>query len=169
MVSIREYRSEDKQQVEECFIELQEFERQIEPRRVEGKIVSHKYLPYMFDKCAQTQGKVFVLEAQHRIVGFVSVWAKVKVNGLVNEEAEVAHISDLIVVAAYRGQGWGRALLKRAEDYALTQGATMLSIGVLAENLQARRLYNDFGFRENQVELLKPLRSADETPRLTRA
>ncbi|MCA1594474.1 MAG: GNAT family N-acetyltransferase [Acidobacteria bacterium] len=102
----------------------------------------------------------FVLEADNKIVGFVSVWAKVKVNGLVNEESEVAYISDLIVVAPYRGRGLGRALLQRAEDYALAQGATMLSLGVLAENTHARRLYNDFGFRENQVELLKPLRRA---------
>jgi len=160
MVLIREYRPEDSQQVEECFIELQDFERRIEPRRIEGKSVSKKYLQYMFDKCDQTQGKVFVLVANDKVVGFVSVWAKVKVNGLVNEESEVAHISDLIVAAAYRGQGWGRALLQRAEDYALSQGATILSLGVLAENTQARRLYNDFGFRESHVELLKPLRSA---------
>ena len=160
MAWIREYRPEDDRQVEECFIELQEFERRIEPRRVEGKFVAKKYLRHMFDKCAQTQGRVFVLEDHDRVVGFVSVWAKMKVNGLVNEESEVAYISDLIVVAAYRGQGWGRALLQRAEDYARAQGATMLSIGVLAENTRARRLYSDFGFRENHVEFLKPLKSA---------
>ena len=159
MALIREYHPEDDQQVEECFIELQEFERRIEPRRVEGKLVAKKYLRHMFDKCAETQGKVFVLEDDERVVGFVSVWAKMKVNGLVNEESEVAYISDLVVVAAYRGRGWGRALLQQAEDYAREQGATMLSIGVLAENTGARRLYNDFGFRENQVEFLKPLKS----------
>jgi ribosomal protein S18 acetylase RimI-like enzyme len=162
MVLIREYRPEDNQQVEQCFIELQEFERQIEPRRIEGKVVAKKYLQHMFEKCAQTQGKVFVLEAHDIIAGFVSVWAKVRVNGLVNKESEVAYISDLIVVTAYRGQGWGRTLLQRAEDYARAQGATMLSIGVLAKNTGARRLYEDFGFREDHVELLKPLRSAGE-------
>ena len=161
MTLIREYRSEDQQQVEECFIELQEFERRIEPRRVEGKLVAKKYLQHMFEKCAQTQGKVFVLDDNKRVAGFVSVWAKMKVNGLVNEEAEVAYISDLIVTADYRGQGWGRALLQRAEDYARAQGATTLSLGVLAENRGARKLYNDFGFRENQVEFVKPLNASD--------
>lgn len=162
MTLIREYRPEDAGQVEECFIELQEFERRIEPRRIEGKLVAKKYLKHMFDRCAQTQGKVFVLEDDNKVVGFVSVWAKMKVNGLVNEESEVAYISDLVVVAAYRGQGWGRALLQRAEDYARASGATMLSIGVLAENTQARSLYSAFGFRENQVEFLKPLKSDGE-------
>lgn len=162
MALIREYRPEDYTQVEDCFIELQEFERRLEPRRIEGTIVAGKYLQYMFDKCAQTQGQVFVLEAREKIVGFVSVWAKVKVNGLVNKESEVAYVSDLIVNAADRGQGWGRALLQRAEDYARAAGATTLSIGVLAENTGARRLYTNFGFRENQVELLKPLRPDDD-------
>ena len=159
---IREYRPEDERQVELCFIELQEFERRIEPRRAEGRVVVQKYLRYMFEKCEQTRGKVFVLEARGKIAGFVSVWAKVKVNGLVNTEAEVAYISDLIVIAAYRGQGWGRALLQRAEDYARAQGATALSIGVLAGNTGARSLYKEFGFREDHVELLKPLRPAGE-------
>lgn len=162
MPIIREYRAADSQQVRECFIELQEFERRIEPRRIEGKVVAEKYLQFMFDRCAQTQGRVFVLEDENRIIGFVSVWAKVKTNGLVNEESELAYVSDLFVVAAYRGQGWGRALLQRAEEYALAQGATLLKIGVLADNIQARKLYNNFGFRESTVELLKPLRSASE-------
>jgi ribosomal protein S18 acetylase RimI-like enzyme len=162
MSLIREYRTDDYTQVEECFVELQEFERRIEPRRVEGKAVAEKYLQFMFDKCARTHGKVFVLESQGKVVGFVSVWAKVKVNGLVNEESEVAKVSDLVVVASQRGQGWGRALLQRAEDYALTQGATAISLQVLAENTHARRLYNDFGYRDNQVELIKPLKPDGE-------
>lgn len=163
MVLIREYRPEDRRQVEECFVELQEFERRIEPRRVEGKIVVQKYLQFMFDKCAKTEGTVFVLEDDDKVVGFVSVWAKLKVNGLVNEESEVAYVSDLVVIAAYRGRGLGRALLQRAEDYAVAKGATTLSIGVLAENTGARKLYNDFGFRENKVELMKPLWSGGAT------
>lgn len=162
MSLIREFDASDAGQVEACFVELQEFERQIEPRRVEGEKVARKYLEYMFEKCAQTEGKVFVLEADGGIVGFVSVWAKVKTNGLVNEEALMAYISDLIVLPAYRGRGLGRALLRRAEDYAVEQGARMLGIGVLAQNLGARKLYESFGFEENQVEMLKPLPNTDE-------
>lgn len=162
MSLIREFEAADAEQVERCFVELQNFERRIEPRRVDGERVAKKYLAYMFDRCAQTRGKVFVLEADGRVVGFVSVWAKVKANGWVNEESEMAYVSDMVVLSEYRGRGWGRALLRRAEDYALEQGATMLGIGVLAENVGARRLYNDFGFRENNVELLKPLRRAGE-------
>jgi ribosomal protein S18 acetylase RimI-like enzyme len=159
---IREYHETDSAQVEACFIELQEFERRIEPRRVEGKLVAKKYLKHMFERCAETEGKVFVLEVDSQIVGFVSVWGRVKKNGIVNEESEIAYISDLVVTADYRGQGLGRLLLQRAEDYALSLGATLLSLGVLAENTQARKLYNDYGFQEKQVEMFKPLRSVDE-------
>lgn len=162
MMLIREFRTEDGEGVEECFVELQEFERRIEPRRIEGRVVAKKYLRHMFDRCAETQGRVFVLEDEGKVVGFVSVWARMKVNGLVNEESEVAYVSDLVVRDAYRGRGWGRALLRRAEEYAIEAGATMLTIGVLAENTHARRLYNEFGFRERQVGLLKPLRPGGE-------
>lgn len=161
MALMREFRAGDEAGVEECFVELQEFERTIEPRRAEGKTVAKKYLRYMFDRCAETGGRVFVLEDGGRVVGFVSVWARVKVNGLVNEESEAAYVSDLVVTEAHRGRGWGLALLRRAEEYALEAGADVLTIGVLAENTRARRLYNDFGFRENQVQMQKPLRAKD--------
>lgn len=164
MALIREYRAEDRRQVEDCFVELQEFERRIEPRRVEGKLVVQKYVQYMFDRCAQTKGAVFVLEDEGQVVGFISVWAKVEVNGLVNVASEMAYVSDLVVLAGHRGRGLGRALLRRAEEYARAQGATTLGIGVLAENAAARALYNDFGFRENQVEMLKPLAPAADGP-----
>lgn len=162
MALIREFRDEDGDGVEECFVELQEFERRIEPRRIEGRVVAKKYLRHMFGRCAETGGRVFVLEDGGRVVGFVSVWAKMRVNGLVNAESEVAYVSDLVVAEAQRGRGWGLALLRRAEEYAREAGATVLTIGVLAENTHARRLYNDFGFRENQVEMFKPLRATDE-------
>lgn len=160
---IREYRTQDYQQVKECFIELQEFERRIEPRRAEGKAIAENYLQFIFDKFAETDGKIFVLEVEDRVVGFVSVWAKLKVNGIVNEASEIAYISDLVVIADYRGKGFGKALLLRAEAYAIAKGATMLSLKVLAENKWARRLYNDYGFEEKAVEMYKTLPPSDNS------
>ena len=60
-------------------------------------------------------------------------------------------------LASHRGRGLGRALLRAAEDYAASQGATEIRLGVLAKNDAARRLYRDYGFEEYVVGMSKSL------------
>jgi ribosomal protein S18 acetylase RimI-like enzyme len=154
---IREHRVEDIRQIEACVIELQDFERAIDPNLAEGAAIVKLYVERLFARCAETSGKVFVAEADRQVAGFASVWAKVKSEELEEKEFEYAYVSDLIVRAAYRGRGLGRALLRRAEEYAVEQGATLLRVNVLARNDVARRLYNDHGFEEYEIVLAKRL------------
>ena len=155
---IREYRPEDAQQVEECFVELQDFLHRLEPNVLEGK-AAKKYLDFMFARCAETSGKMFVAEVDNQVVGFVSLWVKVQSEALEEEPLEYAFVSDLVVLPAYRGRGLGRALLQKAEEHALLQGATTLKLEVLARNGVATKLYKNHGFYEYQVLLVKSLQS----------
>jgi ribosomal protein S18 acetylase RimI-like enzyme len=157
MLVIREYRPADGSQIEACLVELQEFERLIDPNLAEGHTMAKSYLARMFARCSETLGKVFVAEFDGRLVGFISIWARVKSDSLEEQDFEYAYISDLVVLADYRGRGIGRALLRRAEEHSVMQGATMLKVGVLADNSVARRLYHDAGFQEYEVILVKHL------------
>ena len=157
MSVVRPYADRDAADLEACFVELQEFERRLDPLLVEGRLVARRYLEYMFARSAETGGAVFVAEEEGRAVGFVSVWAKVKARLIEEREYEYAYISDLVVLDAYRGRGHGRALLRRAEEHARAAGAKILRLGVLARNEQARGLYRAFGFEERVVEMTKPL------------
>jgi ribosomal protein S18 acetylase RimI-like enzyme len=158
MSLIREYKVEDAEQVEECFVELQDFLRLIDSKIADGRKVAKKYIERMFRRCAETNGKVFVAETDSRVVGMVCVYAKVNSDEIDEEEYEYAYISDLVILAAYRRRGLGRALLQRAEDYASLQGAALLKINVLARNDTARKLYTNYGFQEYEVSLFKNLR-----------
>lgn len=157
MSLIREYQAEDARQLEECIVELQDFERRIDARLADGRTIAGHYLQYILSRCDETDGKIFVAEVDGRMAGFVSVWAKVKTRQIEESEYEYAYISDLVVLPEHRGQSIGRALLRRAEDYAVQQGATLLRIAVLAKNEAARNLYARFGFEERLVELSKNL------------
>lgn len=157
MSAPRAYEDRDAADLEACFVELQEFERRLDPLLVEGRLVARRYLEYMFARSAETGGAVFVAEEGGRAVGFVSVWAKVKARLIEEREYEYAYISDLVVLHAYRGRGHGRALLRRAEEHARAAGAKILRLGVLARNEQARGLYRSHGFEERIVEMTKPL------------
>ena len=157
MSVVRPYRDRDAADLEACFVELQEFERRLDPLLVEGRLVARRYLEYMFARAAETGGAVFVAEEEGRAVGFVSVWAKVQARWIEEREYEYAYVSDLVVLHAHRGRGHGRALLRRAEEHARAAGAKILRLGVLAQNEQARVLYRSFGFEDRVVEMSKPL------------
>lgn len=154
---VREYEARDAAALEECFVELQESERALDPLLREGRGAAEEYLAHMFSRCAETEGKVFVAEAGGRVVGFVSVWAKIRSRAVEEVDYEYAYVSDLVVLGAHRGLGLGRGLLRRAEEHAAQRGARLLRIAVYATNVGARRLYEGLGFRERVVELSKSL------------
>jgi ribosomal protein S18 acetylase RimI-like enzyme len=58
------------------------------------------------------------------------------------------NIHDLAVIAAYRGKGVGRALLREAEKRALARGCCKLTLEVQDANARARGLYASFGFED---------------------
>ena len=154
---IRDYDpARDRAAVRACFAELQDVERGLEPAMPSGDAVADAYLDFMLARCAEWDGAVMVAEEDGAVVGFICVWARVPPD----DPSEVrfsAHVSDLVVLPAWRGRGIGRALLARGEAYARSRGAERLRIGVLAKNEDARRLYAASGFREVYVLLTKPL------------
>jgi ribosomal protein S18 acetylase RimI-like enzyme len=153
---IREYRPEDAPQVEACFGELQDSLHRLEPQVLESKAAKH-YFDFMFARCAETHGKIFVAEVEHQVVGFIALWATVQSEELDEEPSEYAFISDLVVLPAYRGHGLGRMLLQKAEAYARHQGATTLKLEVLHKNQGAIGLYTRQGFSPYQVLMVKHL------------
>ena len=159
---IREYLFEDAHQVEECIVELQDYLKSIEPKIAEGKKMAEQYLKYLLTKCAETKGKIFVAEADNRIIGMICVYSQVKSDSLDEEEYEYAYISDAVVLAAHRKKGLGLALLKHAEEYAKFQGAKLIRLSVLAKNIAARKLYAGYGFQENLMILEKRINLDDE-------
>jgi ribosomal protein S18 acetylase RimI-like enzyme len=57
------------------------------------------------------------------------------------------NIHDLAVVPEWRGRGVGRALLHAIEQEARRRDCCRITLEVRADNIVARRLYQDFGFQ----------------------
>src|SRR5262245_935041 len=112
MVTIRLYRPEDAAGVEQCLIELQDFERTLESNRVEGRTIATSHREALLAWCAQARGALFVAEEAGAIVGLIAVIAQVSDEPLIEVNKDFAYIPDLVVLPAYRGQGLGRALLQ---------------------------------------------------------
>jgi ribosomal protein S18 acetylase RimI-like enzyme len=155
--SIREYRQDDRQAVRACVVELQEFERTIDPRLRPGEDMADGYFDSIQQRCREAAGRIFVADLDGHVVGFVAVLAHEPFTQLDDPPGTYGFVSDLVVRAAHRSQGIGRQLLERAEAFARNAGAKELRICVLAENTAARQLYLKAAFEPHQEILVKPL------------
>jgi ribosomal protein S18 acetylase RimI-like enzyme len=70
---------------------------------------------------------------------------------------KVAYISDIAVDSSFEGQGIGRILLDKAEEWAYEQGCSLLSLYVFSANSRARKVYETLGFNEEVTKYVKPL------------
>lgn len=157
-MQIRAYSAEgDFPAVRACFIELQEFERALDPRLPPGAAVAEAYLEDLLRRCARLAGQVFVVEDANRVVGFVSVLGACRSDTPVDAATSFAYVDDLVVLPKHRGRGYGRALLERAEAYAVAHGQATLRLRVKGGNQPARRFYASVGYTEYEVELEKQL------------
>ncbi len=140
-----------------CFVELQDFERRLEPEMPPGERVVDVYLERMLGRCRTWDGAVFVALADGEVGGFVCVWARVPPEP--DEPTQpYAFVSDLVVLERMRRRGIGRALLDAAERHARARGATALRLDVMAANGAAQRLYEGAGLAPRRIEMAKRLR-----------
>ena len=152
---IREYRAADARAVEACIVELQEYERRIDPRLRPGSSMAAEYLALTLARCNDYTGRVFVAECASVVAGFTTVLARMPFLELDDPPGEFALITDLVVLERFRRQGYGRALLEAAERFARDCGATELRIGVLSANRTAKDLYARAGFGTHAEVLTK--------------
>ena len=143
--------------VQACVIELQDFERSLDPRMPSGSEIVDDYVPRMLYRCKQCDGKVLVAEVDSEVAGFTTILTKVKSEEIEDGEIEYGLVSDLIVASKFRRQGLGRKLLEAAESYARANEVRWLRIGVLAENHSANALYESLDFKKLYVECEKQL------------
>ncbi len=154
-VLIREYRDGDKIGLEQCFIELQEFERRIDPLRKPGETIAATYISSLCKRRPSRSGRLFVAESEAQIVGFVYVFAHEQLDQELNEPVQVAYLTDLVVLPAVRKLGIGKLLLEAAESFAKAQNARGMTLNVLAGNELARSFYSSNGYAEYELTLAK--------------
>lgn len=158
-MQIREYQEKDYPDLRRLLIILQEYERTVEPDRLPGEGMVDGYLKYLLEENAKNQGKIFFAEQDGQLIGFIAIRKELKDFELINIENPGLYISDLIIDPEYRGKGIGKALLKKAEEYAKSLGLSHLRLGVVAKN-PARKFYKKEGFNEYDITMVKELQGS---------
>lgn len=68
------------------------------------------------------------------------------------EENQV-HLEDLLVWPDFQKHGIGKQLVKAAKESAIKKGYKNMSLNVLSNNEDARRLYKELGFQEVKISM----------------
>ncbi|MCF3107588.1 GNAT family N-acetyltransferase [Niabella sp. CC-SYL272] len=61
-------------------------------------------------------------------------------------------LNDLFVEAAYRKNGFGEALIRKAMEFAAATGAHFLQLETATDNFTAQKLYEQIGFQQQQPD-----------------
>ena len=157
--AIRPYRPTDRAALLDFVAALQDFERTLHDSRRPGSDMAAPYLAHLEEKVTTCSGRILVAELDERPTGFVCCWVESEDNDLaLSDDAKCyGYISDVYVVAAYRGCGLGERLLTAAESFLVGWGVKRLLIGSLAVNTVARALYHRQDFRPYEVVYEKML------------
>lgn len=108
------------------------------------------WLPSVRDKDRAT----FLAELDDVAVGFVTVQIAEPTSPLF-QPWRFCRIGSVGVVEACRGRGIGRALMQRAQCWAIEQGATDMRLTVWTFNEAAIRLYEELGYEARAIEMGK--------------
>ena len=160
-LTIRPYTQDDAEACRACMVELQDTERELDPRLRTGDEIADAYLQEMHERCRDHAGTILVAEHAGVVVGLVMVLTRVPFESLDLPPGDHALVAELVVRAGYREKGIGRTLLQAGEDLARAAGADELRIAVLSQNRPARQLYLREGFVPYSEVLAKSLRPSN--------
>jgi ribosomal protein S18 acetylase RimI-like enzyme len=108
-VIIRQFLKADEAACRACIVELQDAERQLDPRLRPGDAMADEYLQEMHARCRQHAGAILVAEQSGDIVGLAMVLARVPFETLDEPPGHYAVVAELVVRNGFRRQGIGRA------------------------------------------------------------
>jgi GNAT superfamily N-acetyltransferase len=69
----------------------------------------------------------------------------------------MAWVFEIEIEAPFRGRGYGRTAMERAEEEARAHGMTSLGLNVHGQNMVARSLYESLGYEVTAMQLKKPV------------
>lgn len=75
----------------------------------------------------------------------------------IEQSAVRAFIYYIFVAEAYRGKGYGRAIMRHLDETLGDAGIEQVSLNVFASNARARRLYEESGFAVTNMMMTKRL------------
>ena len=159
MIDIRPYQASDVPSILTLLAQLQAVELAYQPARKSAPAVGANDIWEETTKfLADGKADVLVASAEGKVIGVGIGYETVSGDqSLALAARRVGYVSDLVVDAAWRGKGIGRAVLQDLMECFRKRGLKTARIGAIIENQGAIRLYQEMGFSQVSVAMERPL------------
>ncbi len=118
------------------------------------------YTKDLLKKVNDTKGVIYIAQDGRRIIGFAAcilIKPSEKSNLASVQPLTDGRVDKLFVDESYRGQGVGKALMKAAEDLFVQAECDLARVEVFVPNVEAHRFYEELGYRDRLVDMVKRL------------
>jgi aminoglycoside 6'-N-acetyltransferase I len=90
--------------------------------------------------------QVYVVEVNNEVIGFIELNIRNFVEG--SRNAKVPYIEAWFIKSEHEGKGYGRKLIEKAEEWAISLGYSELASDTEIENLKSISIHKKLGFKE---------------------
>lgn len=153
-MQIIEYNSEYDEQVKDLLVELQNYLINIDDWHTQVMLPEYREKSFQMDikKVNNQEGKIYLAIENNLIIGLVMgiVEEKDEIDKLTNDCAKTGSVIELIVKDNIRGNGIGKLLLEKIEEYFKNIDCKRINIEVFGPNKKGLNFYekNDYIVRD---------------------
>ena len=151
---IIEYNSQYDEQIKDLLVELQNYLIDIDDWHTQVMLPEYRenYFKFDMEKIEKQNGKVYLSIEKNMVIGLIIgiVEQKDEVDKLTNDCAKTGSLIELIVKNNIRGNGIGKALLEKIEEYFKSIDCKRINIEVFGPNKKGLNFYekNDHIIRD---------------------
>lgn len=143
-MKIRKATTKDLKKVAEIF--KAEFEKKPYNEKWSTKVALQKIKEY------HKSGYIFVLEIKKQIIGFIIAY------DFIWHDGKRAFIDEIVVSSEYQGKGFGKKLMRYAEDFFKKKKVKNVEL-MAVKNSKASKIYSKLGYKEEKfVLMVKPIK-----------
>jgi diamine N-acetyltransferase len=156
-LSIREALLSDAQALGNLLVEIQTFHVAALPNIFLPIGQDEQTVALLTDQITTPDAQSFIAEEGGKIVGYI--WVRMRRPPPIHlmVPRQFAEIDTLVVAETHRGAGVGRALVTRAQGWAIEQGADEIRLVVYEFNQDAIRFYERLGFATSRRTMSRRL------------
>ena len=142
---IIEYNTEYKEQVKDLLVELQNYLIDIDDWHTQVMLPEYREKIFGMDinKVKKQNGKIYLSVDNGIVIGLIIgiVEEKDEIDKLTNDCAKTGSVLELVVKSNIRGNGIGKALLERIEEYFKSINCKRINIEVFGPNKKGLNFY----------------------------
>lgn len=161
LMQIVKYEDKYIEQVRDLLVQLEEYLVSVDQDHLDmvGPEYREKMILHDLAVVAENHGAAFVALNVKSVVGFVAgiVRPYTEADRLDYKCPKCGIITELVVDESKRGNGIGRSLIQRMEQYFTRLGCETMTVDVFAYNGNAKRFYAQCGYHPRMISMMKVL------------